>query len=136
MRAAMLALLLGWAAQGRPPLQPVDPWVRYQGDVTAMGAAYFTLQNPGTAPVVVRGVTCANVRLTTIHESIERGGTMRMIARDSLVVSAGGRIVMRPGGVHLMLMGLARPLNVGERVTCTVRTSAGDIPVDAPIRAS
>lgn len=141
--AALLAVgSSGLAAQtSRPPAPPTtlrvsDAWVRVQGDITLMSAGYITIQNTGTVPVIVRGVSCRNVRLTTMHESRVEAGMARMVSRDSLVVPAGGQLVMRPGGVHLMLMGLAHPLNVGERASCSLRTSVGDVPVEAPVRAS
>lgn len=113
-----------------------DPWVRVQGDITAPSAGYLELANPGPTPVVVRGVTCEAVRMVTMHESKQdAGGLVRMVAVESLVVPAGGRVSMRPGGMHLMLMGLERALNVGESRACALQTSARDIAFRAPVRA-
>lgn len=144
MRASAVLVLVafGGAVQAcaqspRPTaVRVADAWVRSQGDITGMSAGYFTIQNTGTSPVVVRSVSCRNMRMVTMHETQVTNGMARMVGRDSVTVPAGGQVVMRPGALHLMLMGLAQPLNVGERATCTVTTSAGDIPVTAAIRAS
>ncbi len=117
-------------------LRVVDPWVRTQGDVQSMSAGYFSFENPGSTPVVVRGVSCAHISMVTMHESKDEHGTMRMTPLDSIVVPAGGRIAMAPGGIHLMLMGLARPLNDGEHAECTVRTSSGELHLVAPVRGA
>jgi copper(I)-binding protein len=141
MRLLALSLLLGVpvthqaSSQRQAPVRVVDPWVRYQGDITAGSTAYIPLQNPGTAAVVVRGVTCDNIRLVLMRESIRTpAGAASAVTRDSLVIPAGGTLAMRPGGMHLMLLGLARPLNVGERAVCRVRTNTGETVVSAPIR--
>lgn len=141
-RALVLPLLLAVphacrAQAARPTTVRVpEAWLRMQGDVTGMSAGYLTIQNTGTTPVVVRGVRCPNIRLISMHESLVQNGMVRMVARDSLVVPPGDQLVMRPGGLHLMLMGLARPLSAGERVRCVVQTRSGDIPVEAVVRAS
>jgi len=144
MTATAFALLLliavpvaAGTAQGARPttVRAPEAWVRVQGDVTGMSAGYFTIQNTGASPVVVRAVTCRDIRMVSVHESVVTNGMVRMTPRDSVVVAAGQQVVMRPGGLHLMLMGLARPLSVGDRVSCVLRTSAGDVPVEAAVRA-
>ena len=73
-------------------------------------------------------------RLASIHQSAQSGGMMRMSALDTLVVPAGGRVAMAPGGIHLMLQGLQRPLAPGDHLDCTIHTSTGDVAVSAPVR--
>ena len=126
------------AQQGARPttVRVSEAWARVQGDITGMSAGYFTIQNTGTVPVVVRGVTCRGIRMATIHETRVENNMARMAPRDSVVTQAGGQVVMRPGGVHVMLMGLERPLNVGDKLSCVLHTSAGDVPAEASVRAS
>ena len=137
-------LLVAAAACSQAQQRPARPttvrvpeaWARVQGDITGMSAGYFTIQNTGTTAVVVRSVSCTGIRMVTVHETRVENSMARMAPRDSLVAPAGQQVVMRPGGIHLMLMGLERPLNVGDTLRCTLRTSAGDVPVEAAVRAS
>ena len=135
----MLAIAAACSAQqpARPTTMRVpEAWARVQGDVTGMSAGYFTIQNTGTTPVMIRGVSCTGVRMATVHETRVENTMARMAPRDSLVAPAGQQVVMRPGGIHVMLMGLERPLNAGDKLRCTLRTSAGDVPVEVTVRAS
>jgi len=68
-------------------------------------------------------------------------GVMRMRElADGLVVPAGERAVLEPGGYHVMFMDLAEPLVEGETVTATLRfAEAGRVALGfavAPIGAS
>lgn len=115
-------------------LSPRDPWVRTQTDISGPAAAYISLDNPGPLPIVVRSASCTGVRMASIHQSVQSGGMMRMSALDTIVVPTAGKVAMAPGGIHLMLQGLQRPLAPGDHLDCTLRTSAGDVAVSAPVR--
>ena len=49
---------------------------------------------------------------TEIHESVEADGMMQMRPRDSVPLKAGKPLRFAPGGLHLMLMNLHKPLLV------------------------
>lgn len=56
-----------------------------------------------------------------IHEMTMEGGMMRMgELPDGLPLPAGERVELRPGGNHLMILGLSRPLVEGERLSLTL----------------
>jgi copper(I)-binding protein len=53
----------------------------------------------------------------------------------SIEIPAGDALAMEPGGIHLMLTGLAKPLKVGERLLLTLTFErAGSIAVEAEVR--
>jgi len=65
---------------------------------------------------------------------------MRMRALGELKLPAGKAVDLRPGGYHVMLMGLKQPLKEGESVplTLTYRDASGKtskLEVAAPVRA-
>ncbi len=93
-----------------------DAWVRVTpaGDVAA---AYLTLHNDSSRPLAVTGVRSALAAHAMIHESALIGGQSRMRARGELVVPPGGTVRFAPGGLHLMLTGLVRPLHAGDPVS-------------------
>ena len=69
----------------------------------------------------------------SLHESRQRDGRVQMVAAASVEVPAGGAVALQPGGLHVMLMGLARTPAAGETVTLCLTGSAPRVCVDAPV---
>jgi copper(I)-binding protein len=95
-----------------------DAWVR--GTVAAQKStgAFMTLQSTEHARIVE--VRTPLAKSAEIHASEMQGGVMHMHATDDLVLLPGKRVELKPGGYHIMLMGLARPLAAGESVPLTI----------------
>ncbi len=52
-------------------------------------------------------------------------------------IPANGAATFQPGGLHLMFIGLSRPLNQGETVPVTLRfESAGEVTVNLRVEAA
>lgn len=63
------------------------------------------------------------------------GGMMTMAEVEKIPVAAGTTVALEPGGYHIMLMELAKPLVVGEKVKVTLTfEKAGDVVVEAEVR--
>ena len=90
-------------------------WARATPSGAKVGAVYARLSNPGVQRVTISGIHTAVARSAQIHETREVDGMMRMRHVDPLVLAAGANIDLAPGGMHLMLMGLAKPLTPGMR---------------------
>lgn len=70
-----------------------------------MGAAYFTVINPGPEKDRLLRVETSAARIAETHESVDENGMMRMVARpEGFEVPAGGTLELQPGGKHVMLM--------------------------------
>jgi copper(I)-binding protein len=62
---------------------------------------------------------------------------MQMRAAPSVDIPAGGRVVFEPGGLHVMLLDLAKPLQEGQRLPLTlIFRHAGSVHVEAVIMAA
>lgn len=60
---------------------------------------------------------------------------MQMRPLSEVPIPAGGSVVFEPGGLHMMVLGVAEPLAVGERFAVTLRFErAGNILVEAEVR--
>ena len=107
-----------------------QPWVK---PGTRSSEAYMILMSTeGVALIGVRSPVAARAVL------IGSGSRGRHVAA-ALELPSGKAIALRPGGDHIVLNGLSRPLKLGERValTLTIETAAGaheDIAVDAEVR--
>lgn len=102
-----------------------------QGFVRAMPpgqkitAAYMSLRNISEQDVVVSGVSSDIAPRVEIHESYTREGMMAMRQLPLVTVPAGGRLVLAPGGVHLMLFNIGEQLKEGDQVNILVAYKNG-----------
>jgi copper(I)-binding protein len=68
---------------------------------------------------------------------VRDGDVMRMRPVDGVEIRAGQTVTLRPGGFHLMLIGLSQPLRQGETVPVTLRFErAGDVQVALSVQAA
>ena len=99
------------------------------------GAAYMVIKNVGSGDDALIGAASTVANATEVHESVMSGDvvTMRPVARIN--VKAGGSIELKPGGYHIMFIGLKQPLQVGEKVVVTLKfEKAGLVQVEAEVR--
>ncbi len=95
-----------------------------------LSAGFGTITNNGTADDALVGVSAPGVPAIELHQTL--GGVMQQV--ESFPVPAGGSLVLSPGANHLMLVGLADPLSVGEEVELALRfASGGTASILAPV---
>jgi copper(I)-binding protein len=109
--------LLALAFDAAAAVTATDAWVRGTVPAQKTTGAFVTLESSDAAKVV--GVRSPAAKTAEIHLSEQRGGVMHMHAVDALALPAGKRVELKPGGYHVMLMGLTRPLAAGEQVPLT-----------------
>lgn len=133
-RLSTLALcLVGGTALGAPPVA-LDPWIRATPPNVETAAAYARIDGAGTADRLVSARTEAAERVE-IHTHVNQNGVMTMTRIDALAVPATGSATLAPGGDHLMLIGLRRPLAAGDTVTFTlVFEKSGEVTVPFTVR--
>ncbi len=91
-----------------------DAWVRGTVPSQKSTGAFMTLTASEDAKIV--GVSSPAARNTELHLSKMDGGIMVMEAIESVTLQAGKPFAFRPGGHHVMLMGLKAPLKAGQKV--------------------
>jgi copper(I)-binding protein len=123
--AALLLLVgvSGWLIPrgdpGGEPLLSIDSAATTPAPAGESAALYFSVVNEGGPDDLVRvGATVAE--RATLHQTQDREGFVAMSETPRLPVPAGGTLVLRPGGAHVMLEGLAEPLVVGGRFEVTL----------------
>jgi periplasmic copper chaperone A len=144
LRAAALALSLAlglatplWAGEtaGQTPDTCVCPehvtltqpaWIRLPPPNAPVTAAYMTLANEGDHDLTVVAAESPVAGTVELHEHLQdAAGVMRMRQVASLPLPAGGTLTMEPGGLHVMLIDLLRPLAEGDAVPVTLRFADG-----------
>jgi copper(I)-binding protein len=115
-----------------------DPWVRGTVAEQKVTGAFMTLTAPSESRLVeVRSPVAGTVE---IHEMKMDGNVMRMRPIRSLELPPGKAVELKPGGYHVMLMDLKKPLNAGDMVPLTLTVEGPDwkrhtVTVDVPVRA-
>jgi periplasmic copper chaperone A len=117
--------LMATAFTAQPALRVSGAWVREPLGSRLMTSAYAVVENRESAEVRIVSVTADVAGSVEMHEMTRAGDTMKMAPVQALVVPAGGSVEFRPGGTHLMLFALERPLTDGDAVTLTFTTSTG-----------
>lgn len=126
--AACGAPALAACATGEPPLGGrlvTSAWAR-PADSGATGGAYVTVLNADSVAVELVGATSPAAAATEVHETMQHEGMAHMMARPSVRIAPRDSLVMKPGGLHLMLVGLTRRLQAGDTIPVTLRFSTGD----------
>ena len=108
------------------PLMVSQPLVREAPPGMMMTAGFAEWTNQSGSDIEVTGASSPAYKRVEIHLSITENGVARMEKQKSLVVPANGKVVLKPGGLHLMLMGANGPVKVGDKVEITLHTSEGD----------
>jgi copper(I)-binding protein len=110
------------------PITVSQAWVRTtEGamDVT-MAPLYVTLKNSEAGPMTLTSGTAALASRVEFHEMVMKEGAMVMQPKaGGITIPAGGSATLKPGGDHVMLMGLKQPLPVGSEVTVDLTFSDG-----------
>ncbi|MEO3769195.1 copper chaperone PCu(A)C [Micromonospora sp. B9E7] len=100
-----------------------DPWVKAAD--RGMTAAFGTLVNDGDSDVTVTSAA-TSVSPMELHEMTMKDGKMVMQAKQGgIVIKAGSTHALEPGGDHLMLMNLAKPVQAGDELTFTLSFADG-----------
>ena len=105
--------------------------------VARSGAAYATLKNQGSASDRLIAIATPAAATAELHVSKIDGDVMKMEAVGSLDLPPSGEVAMKPGGLHIMLTGLGRPLVEGQSIVVTFSfEKAGDVAVKMPVASA
>lgn len=112
-----------------------DAWVPTAPPSAPTHAAYISLHNHGAEPRILVGVKSEAYGMVHLHESRETDGVMTMSMLHQIEVPAGGMMMMKPGGLHVMLMGPKEPVAEGDTVSLILEFANGDkMPVEAMVK--
>lgn len=110
-----------------PDVDGLDPWVRSAPPNVKAHAAYVTLMNHSTEAREVMGVTSPLYSRSEIHVSKVVDGIATMQRVSQVKVPPQGTIQLKPGGLHLMLMGPLQPITKTTKVPISLLLDDGTI---------
>ncbi len=124
------------AAGAGETLHIIDPHVRAVPAGQAQTAAYMTLRNSSAKTATLVQASSPAARAVELHTVVDEGGVKKMRPVAKIDVPAGGETPLKPGGLHIMLIGLKEPLKEGASIALTLTFADGTRrEVSAPVKA-
>jgi len=111
------------------------PYVRAVPPGQPNSAAFMTLRNAGNAGHAVVAAAGRVAKVVELHTHTMVNGMMKMRRIPRIDVAANSSTELKPGGLHIMLIDLTRPLRVGDTVALTLKFADGsEKHIEAPVR--
>ncbi len=138
LSAMFIASILISACSKQDSIEIKNQWVRANNDGQDVSAAYMTIVSNEDTSLIKIDSDVADV--IEIHSMSMENGVMKMRMLDTLDLIAGKPTELSPGGFHLMLFDLKKPLAAGKEAHFTLhfKNKAGQektISVTSPIKA-
>jgi len=128
-------LLLAAASGAFAQVKVEQPWARPTVEGQMAGGAFLKIQNVGGADRLLSASSSA-AGMVQLHTMSMEGDVMKMREVEAIDLPAGTTVELKPGGLHLMLMGLKSPLKEGSKVPLTLKfEKAGEVKVEVPVAA-
>jgi copper(I)-binding protein len=103
-----------------------EQWARTSPMDSTVGAAYMNIVSNADDALVGASVDTSIAMMTQVHETTKAAdGSMGMKEIAALPLPAGIEVELKPGGYHIMMMKLAKPLVVGESIDITLTFESG-----------
>jgi len=117
-------------------VQISDAWSRATPPGAKIAAGYLTIRNQGAAADRLIGASSPAAARVEPHVTEKQGEVMRMREVKGYDVPAKGSYELKPGGAHLMLVDIKRPLKEGDKVPLVLRfQKAGEVKVELEVKA-
>jgi copper(I)-binding protein len=96
-------------------------WARPTPPAATVAAVYFSISNSGSQADRLEAVSSPIATKVELHESRNVQGVIEMREVTALECPAGATLRSEPGGLHVMLTGLNRPLTAGSAFSLALR---------------
>ncbi|WP_292353723.1 copper chaperone PCu(A)C [Mesorhizobium sp.] len=108
------------------------PWSRATPPGAKVAGGYFTVTNKGNSPDRLLSISSDISDKAELHEMGVKDGVMTMRpVSGGLEIPARGKVALKPGGYHLMFVGLKRQPKQGEKFPATLTfEKAGSVAVE------
>lgn len=135
LSAASFAALTATAGAALADATVHNPWARATPPTAKNGAAYLVVKGGVSGDRLVSASAPVSERVE-LHTHIMDGGVAKMREVPAIEVPANGVVELKPGGLHVMLMGLKAPLKEGGTFPLTLKfEKQGAVTVDVPVKA-
>lgn len=102
-----------------------DSYVRHMPPTQTVTGAFMVFKNTTGSDLAVVSAESDVADKVELHTHLHEDGVMKMRQVDKIEVPAGGATVLEPGGLHVMLIGLKQPLELGQMVEIKLNIDDG-----------
>jgi periplasmic copper chaperone A len=112
------------------------PFARATPPGARSGGVFLSVENKGDSADRLLRISTPVAGAAELHQMVMDAGVMRMRAIAGVDVKPGDRLVLQPGGYHVMLTDLKRPLQAGDSFPLTLGfEKAGSIEVNVVVES-
>lgn len=113
------------------------PYARATATGQPTGGGFLSLDNTGTTPDRLLSATAEVSGSVELHSMKMEGDVMRMRQVDAIELPAGKKVELKPGGLHIMFIGLKAPLKQGDQFPLKLRfEKAGEVTVTVNVEGA
>jgi len=120
-----LSALPAFAGTAADEVDVLDPWAREVPPVMSSSAGFLSLKNTGSVEHKLVSASSDAAGVAELHTHINNNGVMQMRPVENIPVAPGETTELKPGGLHIMLMMLTKPLVAGEQLDITLTFEDG-----------
>jgi periplasmic copper chaperone A len=108
------------------------PWARATPKGAPIGGGYLKITNAGTTADRLLGGSATISGKLEVHQMSMSGGVMKMRpVSGGVEIKPGETVELKPGGMHIMFVGLKQQLQQGQHFKATLQfEKAGTVDVD------
>ena len=89
---------------------------RVRATQSKVSAIYMTIVNKTNKDIVLTDVKYNGAKLVELHKTVIENGIAQMVHINKLLIPAKGSVILKPKGLHIMIMGLKQPLIAGDSI--------------------
>ena len=119
-------LMISNVAYADSLLKIENTWSPAAPPVAKVMAGYMTINNSGQDAVKITAAKSPLFKKVEIHLTEMKDGMMRMIKQENLTIPAKSSVELKPGGLHMMLMGKLKPIKAGSSIPVTISFDNGE----------
>lgn len=113
----------------------MHPYARAVATGHPNSAAFMVLKNTSDHDLALIKAYSNVSKVAELHTHKKEGGMMRMRQVEKIVIKAGSKTVLQPGGLHVMLIGLNQELKAGNNVDLELEFDNGEkVKLAVPIK--
>jgi copper(I)-binding protein len=102
-----------------------DPYVREVPPGVPTSATFLMLKNDSDKDIALIKATSDVAKNVELHEHVHDNGMMKMRQIPKISIPANGTTVLKPGGYHIMLIGLTRKIKSGDVIDLALEFDDG-----------
>ena len=135
MKKLLILALLSATTLLASSIEIKDAYVRATPPGLPNSAAFMTVENKTSHDIAIISASSKISKVAELHTHDMKDGVMKMYQVPKIVVPKNGHTTLQPGGFHVMLIGLHKPLKEGDTATFTLKFENGETKtITAPIK--